>query len=609
MPKIQRVTDPAKIVTDPLVLRQLDREGIDPNFVEFFQDYAPRWRRRPDGTHYRVKECSPYAKFYQDRISGKRLAVISGLPMVKVEGHKIEPGWLYAKKKYYSKANLFSTIVGGKQVQLTCLSDQPNGTKKGDRVTYKPQLFIDGVEIINGSEPTLLPTDPINPNYKENTLEWAYGTIAERRVRIIEGRYRDRFFVLSHPQGRVSVKNNCIGNLKLKLGHAIDAEGNPLKVTVIGDEEIIEANEFDKAVFPVEVGASQTFYPAAGANSPVDGYAGRYDVANEAWATVRGGVGIDSDDAGEIIFAPHIISGTVTWRGLRRGIALFDTSPLPDYCIKSAATLSVYGRKRLDDLSCSPSTNIYSANPASNNALVDADYNIANFGTTPFATAIAYADWKDNATPPYWNDFVFNQDGLDAIPLDDVAKFGIRNVQYDVGGATPNYIASKWTQTDCYAADKGDGYKPTLVVIFTTVQTVTLSSVPTASSIQAPSVKGSGSVPIAPSPVEASSSIQAPVVSGAGVVSIGPSPVAASSAIQAPSVTGSGTAPVLLSPVQAVSLLQAPGVSGSGIASIYPDPIITTSSVRVPVTLMTCRAPELERELAIALEGKAHFEV
>ncbi len=246
------VTDPAKIVTDEFVKKQLAEQGIDWRFVEFWHDYAPRSKG---------KEYSPHTKFYRDLKSGKHIGVLSGLPMVKPDGQKIEVGWVYDKGEYYSKPNLFSANVEGKQVKLTCLSDQPTGAKKGNKATYKPQLFIDGVEIINGSKPILLPVDPVNSSYKENTLEWAYGTISKRRIRIIEGHYWDKFFILSHPHGRVSVKNNIDGNLKLRLGVATDAAGLPLKVSVIGDEETIEASEFDNAVFPVEIGASQTFYP------------------------------------------------------------------------------------------------------------------------------------------------------------------------------------------------------------------------------------------------------------------------------------------------------------------------------------------------------------
>ena len=64
----EKVTDPVKIVTDELVLRRLAEQGIDKDYVEFFQDYAPRSLG---------KEHSPYAKFYRDLKSGKRFRQVT----------------------------------------------------------------------------------------------------------------------------------------------------------------------------------------------------------------------------------------------------------------------------------------------------------------------------------------------------------------------------------------------------------------------------------------------------------------------------------------------------------------------------------------------------
>lgn len=49
------VTDPSKIVTDPVVLSALAKLGVDKDYVEFFQDYAP-------GS---LEQHSPYIKFYR----------------------------------------------------------------------------------------------------------------------------------------------------------------------------------------------------------------------------------------------------------------------------------------------------------------------------------------------------------------------------------------------------------------------------------------------------------------------------------------------------------------------------------------------------------------
>jgi hypothetical protein len=39
--EVQKVTDLTKAVTDPVLLSHLEKLGIDKDFVEFVQDYAP----------------------------------------------------------------------------------------------------------------------------------------------------------------------------------------------------------------------------------------------------------------------------------------------------------------------------------------------------------------------------------------------------------------------------------------------------------------------------------------------------------------------------------------------------------------------------------------
>lgn len=482
MPIIQKVIDPTKIVTDELVLKRLAEQGIDKDYVEFWHDYAPRSKG---------KEYNPYAKFYRDLKSGKKFGVFSGLPMVKVEGHKIECGWLYAKGKYYSKANLFSAIVDGKQVQLTCLSNQPTGAKKNDRVIYKPQLFIGGSEILNGEQPTLLLVDPINENYKENTLEWAYGNISERRIRIIEGHYWDKFFILSHPYGRVSVKNNIKGNLKLKLGTAIDAKGNPLRVSVIGDEEIIEASEFDKAVYPVEIGASATYYPDAHEEtSSVDGYVRRSGV-DETLATIRGDAGTSHND--ELTWmAIHLWASTTTnqFKLLTKNIMLFDTSGLPDTAIISAATLSVYGEATGSGLG-KFDHHICASTPASNTDLVNADY--GELGSTSFGS---YA-FDDHLTD--YNNIALNASGIANISKTDISKFGARS-SWDISGSFGGvWVSGAETKLVSWTAERGTGFKPKLVVTYTDHKLVTPSTLALTLTAYAPTVEITEHVTVTPS--------------------------------------------------------------------------------------------------------------
>lgn len=447
----QKVTNPAKIVTDGMVLRELARQGVDKDYVEFFRDYCSR-----------SKGGSPYAKFYRDLKSGKQFMVVSSLPMVKPDGTRIEVGWLFSGGKYYSRANLFSSIVQGTEVKLTCLSDQPYGAKKDEQTTWNPQLFVDGVEQKPASgEPTLLETDPTNQNYHHNVLEWDYG-ICKRRIRIIEGRFRERWLFYANPDGDVRIKHNFAGNHKVKLDYARDAKGNPLEVVVTDDEELVPAGAFAKAAYPVEIGAEQTFYPDADPEtSSVDGFARHYIPAGDTWATIRNAAGDLADDTADDAYASYIYSDDETdkWRCIARGIFLFDTSGLPDDATITAATLSLRGSYKQDALGINPEVNIYSSAPASNTALVAGDYDCG--GSTPYCdTDLTYASWSTAG----YNDFALNATGLAAILKTGVSKFGGREVTYDVGASDPAWSSVKETFIRFWSADKGAGYKPKLLV-------------------------------------------------------------------------------------------------------------------------------------------------
>lgn len=445
---LQKVTDSSKIVTDGVVLRELARQNIDKDYVEFCQDYAPRSLG---------KGHSPYAKFYRDLKSGKKFMVASGLPKVKPDGKKIEVGFTPSVDtpagKYRSKANLFLVIIDGKEVSLTCLSDQPYGAKALDQVVYQPQLFLNNNEVLPVTKAgILLETDPVNENYHNNVLIWNYG-ICIRRIRIIEGRFRERWLFYANPNGNVRIKHNQSGSYKLKLG----------EYAINDDEEFIPASIFNEAEYPFEISASATYYPDAGSgNATVDGYAREIVTLGETWANILGGDGVDANDTDTdnfgAIFRSHASNN---WWYNARAILVYDASGLPDGCIKSAATLSVRFQSKADTLSTTPDTNVYSSAPANNNAVVGGDYN--SLGTTPFCdTPITYANWV--AT---WIDFAFNQDGIDAISKTVASPFGMRSPTYDVGGTEPNGASSdSIAYLQMYTSDQGAGYKPKLVVTY-----------------------------------------------------------------------------------------------------------------------------------------------
>jgi len=383
------------------------------------------------------------------------------LPMVKPDGTKIEVGWLYANGKYYSKANLFSAIVKDRQVKLTICNDQPDGTKEGASVAYTPQLFLDGVEIKpKFANPEWLEVDPTNENYHQNVLEWDFG-ICKRRLRIIEGRVRGRWVFFEDPRGEVRIKYNQSGDFRLKLG----------QFKINDDEELIPADVFENPKnyflkYPIEIGDTLTVYPDANPEtSTVDGRTQHYIAAGAAWATIQTGGGTEAFDA-DTESRPIILIAADDendkWTQIIRSIFLFDTSALPANAVISSATLSLYGTADTLDLEgWLPNGTVYSSNPASNTALVAGDHD--SLGSTAFSDTIAYGDWNTNN----YNVFTLNAFGRAAIPLDGIAKFGLRNTNYDVENTAPAWASEKYSAFYGYFSDKGSGYKPKLVVEYT----------------------------------------------------------------------------------------------------------------------------------------------
>lgn len=451
------------IVTDNHIAKLLADQRVEVSDVEFWHDYGHRGLG---------KGHNPYAKFYRNTKTDTRIMVVSGLPMVNADGVKIcgdnhnetKVGWKLSNGIYRTKPNIFSGAIDGRGVELVALNDQPTGSNKGDAVSWEPRLFLNGVEQHCGN-PIWLDVDPINENYRFNVLEWDYG-ICKRRIRIIEGRFSELWIFPTDPQGEVRITHNFSGNLPVKLGeYAINA-----------DEELIPAEVFAKAEYPLGIRASSTFYPDEHIETTsVDGYARHLDAAGLIWADMVGAAGTSAASALWTDFVGWVWrtdANTDKFDYLYRGIMLFDTSGLDDTAIISATTLSLYYHSSADDGSWTPDGNIYSSNPASNDDLVAGDY--ALLGSTAFCdTPVAYGDWSGT-----YIDFLLNASGRAAISKTGVSKFGFRNANYDVAEELdPGNHAPTWVQAlddakmYAYPAEQGNGYKPKLVVTYTLAPT------------------------------------------------------------------------------------------------------------------------------------------
>ncbi len=491
---IEKVTDVTKIVKDPVVLDELARLGIDKDYVELIQDYALSY----DSAGNKLEKKSPYAQFYKDRISGKEIMVVSQLPMVNANGMFLDTTWATKDGKNFNAGiNQFIASVATNKVTVIAFNDQPDGkVKKDNALVFQPQLYLNNTEVkplVN--TPTLLAVDPFNSNYTNNVLVWDYG-ICKRYLRLIEGSLLGSWVFASKPSGEVRIVYNQVGDYRLKLGQfAIDS-----------DTELVTPADFDELVliqrgYPVVISDSLTFYPNAHpeANS-VDGYARFNDFTNPiSWTNARAAPGNTATDTDTYTYAFEWRCDGIaaSYDILARGMVLFYTATLPDTATILTATLSLYGQSKLDENGNLPSANIYSSNPASNTAIVAGDYD--SLGLTAFSdTSIAYNSWlTGNGGDPetYRNDWVLNAAGRAAIGktvANPMTKFGTR-CNYDLSDATP----PAWSATLRYGnmlfwcAEKGVGYKPQLVVVYTLPPTVTTNA---ATNIEETTAQGNGNV-------------------------------------------------------------------------------------------------------------------
>lgn len=231
-----------------------------------------------------------------------------------------------------------------------------------------------------------------------------------------------------------------------------------------------------KNIKPGKIGSTtSTFYPAEGANTPVDGKVGITAFTDMTWATIHNATNGDTVDVvGTTLDVTISKQSQTTFGQLQRAAILFDTSPLSGATI-SSATLSLYGSAKTNANSLTGTSNIFSSNPASTDNLVIADY--STFGTTAFSTAITYASWSTAA----YNDFILNASGLAAINQTGISKFGYREATYDAPNnpATGGGSAGSFNMGGFSADQTGTTNDPMLVVESTGGGVVSAATVPT----------------------------------------------------------------------------------------------------------------------------------
>jgi len=236
--------------------------------------------------------------------------------------------------------------------------------------------------------------------------------------------------------------------------------GGGASIARIGSGDFIQTFHFN-------VGTTGKMYQVRYGGMSVDGAVQRHGVV-EPWATITTGVGTASGYGGDSlsIYAQcSVTPNTDNWTLIARSLTVFDTSLIPDVATVTEAIFSVYGNVKLDQTGATPDLNIYGTSSTSNITVVNTDYE--NALAVPFCDVpVTYAGFNIGV-PGVANSWILNTDGLAAVDVTGVTRLVIRNANYDASGVAPSWITDKVWYLIPWSADKGPGYKPTLVVSYT----------------------------------------------------------------------------------------------------------------------------------------------
>lgn len=215
-------------------------------------------------------------------------------------------------------------------------------------------------------------------------------------------------------------------------------------------------------IVPLKRGnTTSTFYPAAGAASPVDGQVNDNNgAATAVWSTFRDGGGDSAFPTNNPIVAAYLRSVTTSnlYNLMVRSFYKFDTSSIPDGDTVSSATLSLYCTAVSNTTAFGGlSLGVTTWTTASDSNLIAADYAITNIGTQVTA-AKAFNTYTTSAYNDHalTNTSVVNKTGLTTLASLTTAE---------INNAAPTWQSNLTSSVTVSAADEaGTAQDPKLVV-------------------------------------------------------------------------------------------------------------------------------------------------
>lgn len=277
----------------------------------------------------------------------------------------------------------------------------------------------------------------------------------------------ERFVIMNPP---ILVEDK-FGDIKREWTHEITKEPKSRNLKEDPQEAILQVlahtisikkeKSISSNIISGKIGRSTlVVYPDAGTGgTTVDGRLNADSLTN--WSTVREATtGTASPTGASGSFTQGEKSGDA-WN-ISRAAFLFDTSALTDDVDISSAVFSLYATGDYDNSESNFPADpvVISSNPASNNNLVAADYNITNWGTTYLSDVLDLSVFSSSG----YKNFTINATGIAAISKTGITKYGTRGTNDigDFGSPTARSYAISY-----FADQTGTTNDPKLVIEYT----------------------------------------------------------------------------------------------------------------------------------------------
>lgn len=307
----------------------------------------------------------------------------------------------------------------------------------------------------------------------------------------------------------------------------------------------------------------------------VDGQVQRAGV-DESLSTLRSASGNGSGDLGATQSPAYMQASTTSnqYQSLTRGIFLFDTSKIPDANTILRGALRVYVSTLYQTLT-GGAVGMTAPTPASNTALVNADYNIANHGSTELCERKLISEMITSAS----NFLVLNSAGRSAIAVSGITKLATR-LGWDIDNSAPTWGSANAGGIDTSMADNSAvTQRPYLLVETTGSPNVTVTPAVQSCTFSIPTKTVNISVVVAPAVQSCTFSIPTKSV----VISVSVAPAVQSATFSIPTYTITTSSPnVTVSATVASATFSIPTYTVATTRTVVVSATVASATFSIP---------------------------